>query len=129
MTPNATQLITAHLVRDSSVLRDMRRRLTLQDEPVGIRDRIEHTMRHKPCGYATLRNERVIRTNGRLGPLRLALVQWATQYAPPAIGGFGALLTWALRQVDWPTVVRDVAVAPERLPRRSAMPVRRVAYR
>lgn len=112
MAQHPTQLVIEHLTRDPAVLRDARRRLTLAEEPAALRDRIECALlRPRPGGYPAIRNARVVRTHPRLGALRRALVQWAAQYAPAQVGGFPALLAWALAAVDWPAVVRCVAVA------------------
>ena len=89
--------------------------------PSGARDRIARAMCREERNYVVIRNERTVRTDMRLGRLRRELVQWAAQHAPPAIGGYKALLTWSLRQVDWATVVHAVAVIPEPYARRGAM--------
>ena len=121
MARNPTQLIIEGLVRDPGVLRDARWRLTLTDEPTGVRDRFARAICRDARSYVVIRNERTVRTDMRLGRLRRELVQWGAQHAPPIIGGYKALLTWSLRQVDWTTVVRAVAVAPEPYARRAIM--------
>jgi hypothetical protein len=121
MARNPTQLIIEGLIRDPGVLRDARWRLTLKDEPSGARDRLARAIGREARSYVVIRNERTVRTDVRLSRLRRELVEWAAQYAPPAIGGYQALLTWSLRQADWPAVVRAVAVAPEPYARRTIM--------
>ncbi len=122
MARNPTQMIIEGLACDPGVLRDARRRITIEDEPAGLRDRLASIVRRdRRRGYAVARNERAIRTDVRLGHLRRELVQWSTQYAPPAIGGYRDLLVWALGQVDWSAVVYAVAGAPEPCARRGIM--------
>lgn len=107
-----TQLVLEHLTRDPAILRDAPRRLTLAEQPAGLRGRIERALpRSHGRAYPAIHNERMIRTHPGLGALRRALVQWAAQHAPMRIGGFPALLAWALAAVDWPEVVRSVTVA------------------
>jgi hypothetical protein len=114
MVPHPTQLVIEHLTGDPAILRDAQRRLTLADRPAGIRDRVAVAMRRpQPGQYPAIRNARMIRTHARLGGLRRALVQWAAQHAPAEIGGFPALLAWALAQVDWSAVVQCVGAAPD----------------
>jgi hypothetical protein len=121
MARNPTQLIIEGLIRDPGVLRDARWRLTLKDEPAGARDRLARAICREARSYVAIRNERTVRTDARLSRLRRELVEWAAQYAPPAVGGYQPLLTWSLRQADWTAVVRAVAVAPEPYARRSIM--------
>lgn len=111
MAGSPTQLVIEHLTGDPAIVRDARRRLTLADCPADFRDRIACSMRHtQPGAYPAIRNARLIRTHARLGALRRALVQVAAQHAPTSIGGFPALLAWALAAVDWPEVVRCVTM-------------------
>ena len=115
MIPHATHLIIEHLSRDPALVREAERRLTMRNEPTCLRDQIECAMRRRDrSGYAAIRNARIIRTHVRLGSLRRALVQWAAQHAPTDVGGFQSLLTWALMQVDWPSVVHYMAITPQR---------------
>ena len=115
MARTSTQLVSEHLCGDPTLLRDARQRLTLADHPVGLQERIARVARRSaPQGYAVIRNERMIRTHGHLGALRRALVQWAAQYAPREIGGYHALLMWALAQVDWSAVIQCVSLSPQR---------------
>lgn len=129
MTRTPTQLVMEHVTRDPTLLHDARRRLTLAERPVTLQDRIAHPLRHRQLrAYPAIGNERVIRTHVQLGGLRRALVQWAAQHAPSDIGGFRALLAWALLQVDWPTVVRCVNMAEGSANRRARTP-RRIRFR
>jgi hypothetical protein len=115
MTRTPTQLVSDHLAANPAILRDARRRLTLADNPVHVRDRIACALEHpERRGYAVVRNERMIRTHAHLGALRRALVQWAAYYAPRDIGGYHALLAWALARVDWSAVIQSVALSPQR---------------
>jgi hypothetical protein len=122
MARHPTQLVSEYLTGDPAILREARRRLTLTDDPPNLRDRIARAMRRpEQRGYAAIHNERMIRTHAQLGALRLALVQWAAQCAPRDIGGFHALLMWALARVDWSVVTHCVAIQPQQSVRRSAM--------
>lgn len=114
MAGTPTQFVSEYLCRDPALLRDAQQRLTLVDHPVDLRDRLAHIVRRsEPCGYAVMHNERLIRTHTRLGALRRALVQWATQHAPRAIGGYHPLLRWALAQVDWAVVIACLAASSQ----------------
>ncbi len=114
MTGIPTQLITEHLSRDPALLREARRRLTVQDRPAGLRDQIEFALRRgQRANYVAIHNARMIRTHPQLGALRRALVQWAAQHAPADVGGFPALLAWALAQVEWAEVVHCVTMAAQ----------------
>ena len=114
MAGTPTQLVSDYLRRDPALLRVARQQLTLADHPAGLRDRIAHVMRRsEQRGYAVRHNERLIRTHSHLGALRRALVQWAAQHAPRAIGGYRPLLQWALTQVVWSAVIACVAASPE----------------
>ena len=109
MTQQPTQLVSEYLTGNPAILREARRRLTVADDPTNLFDRIARALqRSEQRGYATIRNERMIRTHIHLGALRLALVQWAAQCAPRDIGGFHALLRWALARVDWSAVISCV---------------------
>ena len=115
MAGTPTQLVSEYLCRDPALLRDAAQRLTLVDYPADLRDRLAHIVRRsEPCGYAVIHNERLIRTHTRLGALRRVLVQWATQHAPRAIGGYRPLLRWALAQVDWAAVIHCLSLLPQR---------------
>lgn len=113
MTRNPTHLIVDSLSRDPVALRDARRRLTLRDDPADLRERIARALngRHRHDSAAT-RNARLIRTHSHLGALRRDLVLWAAQHAPREISGYRAMLAWALAQVDWTAVIRQVELAP-----------------
>lgn len=119
MTGSPTQLVIEHLSGDPAIVCDARRRLTLANRPEGVGDRIACALRYRqPGAYPAMHNARLIHRHARLGALRRALVQWAAQHAPARIGGFPALLAWALAAVDWPEVVRCVTVASgESMPR------------
>jgi hypothetical protein len=123
MAGTPTQLVIEHLSGDPALLRDARRRLTLADYPADFGGRIVRTIRRpQPGEYPAIRNARMIRTHARLGALRRVLVQWAAQHAPAEIGGFPALLAWALAAVDWLAVMQHVTTEQEEgVPQRSAV--------
>ncbi|MDQ6603374.1 MAG: hypothetical protein M3176_02900 [Chloroflexota bacterium] len=111
MTRNPTQLVQEYVARDPATLREAQRRLTLEVGPTRFLDRLVCVVRRPDArGYGAIRNERVVYTSAHLGALRRALVQWAAQHAPAEVGGFRALLAWALAWVDWPEVVRGVTI-------------------
>ncbi len=129
MARQPTQLLSDYLTGDPALLRDARRRLTLTDDPANLRDRIARALqRPEQRGYVAIHNERMIRTHIHLGALRLALVQWAAQCAPREIGGFHALLGWALVQVDWAAVIHCVMLSSPASLRRSAIMPPRAKY-
>lgn len=111
MARTPTQLVSEHLTGDPAMLRDARKRLTLADSPADVRERVACALRRSERrGYAAIHNERMIRTHAHLGALRRALVQWSAQHAPREIGGYRALLGWALARVDWPAVMQSVSL-------------------
>ncbi len=114
MARNPTQLVQEHLTHDPVILGEAQRRLTLADGPTGLLDRLVCGVRRPDArGYYATRNARVVSTSAHLGALRRALVQWAAQHAPAEVGGFRALLAWALARVDWPEVVYSVTMAAD----------------
>ncbi len=114
MTRNPTQLVQEYVTRDPATLREAQRRLTLEVGPTRFLDRLVCVVRRPDArGYRAIRNERVVYTSAHLGALRRALVQWAAQHAPAEVGGFRALLAWALARVDWPEVVRGVTITAD----------------
>jgi hypothetical protein len=110
-----TALVIDYLSGDLALCAEARRRLTLDGEPTDMLSRIENAIRRRPShDRAILQNERAIRMRAQFGPLRLALVQRASQQAPAAIGGFQPLLRWALARVDWQAVVASIDQAIQR---------------
>lgn len=115
MARTPTQLVSEHLTGDPVMLRDARKWLTLADNPVDVRERVACALRRSERrGYAAIHNERMIRTHAHLGALRRALVQWSAQRAPRDIGGYRALLAWALARVEWPSVIQSVSLSAQR---------------
>jgi hypothetical protein len=110
-----TTIIIDHPSCAPHLLGEARHAFVLEDEPGGLRSRIERALRWWPSDrHAMSANERAICSRSAFGPVRLALVQQASQQAPAEIGGFRPLLQWALARVDWGQVIAFIEAAERR---------------